>query len=357
MTEPVNPATASIKAETLLKQRHVLVVEASLNVRMALRGQLHKGGFLVTACETKAAGSLALRGRRFDLVILDVLVPDGTGIDLLLEVRALYGPSAHVPVILLSAEAEVGRRLRGFHVSADVYIGKPYDPDYLLLCARRLTEPADQAPDSRSAVLAAKKILIADDSASYRRRLGDALRAEGHDVILAASGEEALSLLEHDTVDLVVLDAKMPNVSGIEVCRRFRASVQSRRTPVIAMVGSSEDRLTAARLKDAGANEILVRSPEIPSMCSGILSILRERSSAPSSRPASVPGGAPLDSSADAEGPSSRRPERVSYPTPEPSSERSPPSSRDIFESLSRARKRFEMLATRERKGRPGSSG
>lgn len=356
MTEPVNPAAASMKAETLQKQRHVLVVEASLSVRMALRGQLHKGGFLVTACETKAAASLALRGRRFDLAILDGLLPDGTGIDLLLELRALHGPSAHVPVILLSAEAEVGHRLRGFHVSPDVYIGKPYDPDYLLLCAQRLTEPADEAPES-SAAVGAKKILIADDSASYRRRLGDALRAEGHDVILAASGEEALSFLELDKVDIVVLDAKMPNVSGIEVCRRLRASVQSRRTHVIAMVGSAEDRLTAARLKDAGANEILVRSPEIPSMCSGILAILRERSSAPSSRPASVRGGAPLDSSADTEGPSSRRPERVSYPTPEPSSERPPPASRDIFESLSRARKRFEMLAARERKGRPGSSG
>ena len=67
-----------------------------------------------------------------------------------------------------------------------------------------------------------KKVLIVDDEEGIRLLYKEELEDEGCLVELAASGEEALELLERDTVDLVLLDIKMPGMDGVEVLRRVK---------------------------------------------------------------------------------------------------------------------------------------
>src|SRR5688572_3300313 len=115
----------------------VLIVDDSLTVRMDLRAVLHEAGFIVTACDTKASAHKALRAKTYALVILDVLLPDGSGIELLKEIRS-NTESAHTPVIMLSTEAEVKHRIRGLTMGANQYVAKPYDSAYVTRCARSL---------------------------------------------------------------------------------------------------------------------------------------------------------------------------------------------------------------------------
>ena len=157
--------------------RHqILVVDDSLTVRMDLRAALGAAGFLVTACETMALAEKVLESRAFSLVILDVLLPDGDGIDLLREIRASEHLS-QMPVILLSTEAEVKDRILGMTVGADEYVGKPYDVTYLIQRARELISRNDgdalSAPDSGRP----GKILAVDDSPTYLDALGRVLRS------------------------------------------------------------------------------------------------------------------------------------------------------------------------------------
>lgn len=142
---------------------HVLVVDDSLTVRMDLRAVLSAAGFSVTACENKTSAQKALRTRSFALVILDVVLPDGSGIDLLREIRGEQA-SVHVPVILLSTEAEVKHRVRGLTTGADEYVGKPYDSAYVTRCARELTRAHTEIPEPSGSVSLGKKILVVDDS-------------------------------------------------------------------------------------------------------------------------------------------------------------------------------------------------
>ena len=104
----------------------VLIVDDSLTVRMNLREGFRAAGHHTVECATIAGGRTAIAKQVPDLIVLDVLLPDGDGIEFLVELRA-SSSAARVPVILLSTKAEVKDRLRGRTVGADDYVGKPYD--------------------------------------------------------------------------------------------------------------------------------------------------------------------------------------------------------------------------------------
>jgi len=74
------------------------------------------------------------------------------------------------------------------------------------------------------------KILVVDDEPNIREVVGLYLRRDGHAVVLASDGNEALRLYQQTQPDLVVLDLMLPGLSGLEVCRRLQVS---RRVPLI----------------------------------------------------------------------------------------------------------------------------
>jgi DNA-binding response OmpR family regulator len=92
---------------------------------MDLADALRTAGLTVVACGSAEEARTALRGGPIVLAILDVLLPDGNGVDLLAEIRTTPATSK-MGVILLSTEAEVADRIRGVSTGADDYVGKPY---------------------------------------------------------------------------------------------------------------------------------------------------------------------------------------------------------------------------------------
>lgn len=254
---------------------HVLVVDDSLTVRMELRGVLHEAGFLVTACETKASAQKALRSRSYQLVILDIILPDGSGIDLLKEIRS-EPEFVSLPVIMLSTEAEVRHRIRGLTSGADEYVGKPYDSAYIAKCARALAMGPTSASAHSEPTHTGKKILVVDDSPTYLDALAEILREDGHDVVLAHSGEEALDLLAIESVDAIILDLLMPGIGGLEACRRIRASPAQQHIPVMMLTGR-DDKEARAQGMDAGVDEFVVKSPELALLKVRVRALLRRK--------------------------------------------------------------------------------
>jgi DNA-binding response OmpR family regulator len=260
---------------------HVLIVDDSLTVRMDLRAVLHEAGFFVTACETKASAQKALKARSYALVILDVILPDGNGIDLLKEIRA-NKDSAHTPVIMLSNESEVKHRIRGLTTGADEYVGKPYDSAYVARCARMLALGSGPSSSGSGAISepphTGKKILVVDDSPTYLDALAELLRQDGHDVVLAHSGEEALELLAVELVDAIILDLLMPGIGGLETCRRIRANSAQQHIPVMMLTGR-DDREARAQGLAAGVDEFVVKSPELDLLKVRLRALLRKKRS------------------------------------------------------------------------------
>ncbi len=118
------------------------------------------------------------------------------------------------------------------------------------------------------------QILVVDDDAAVRESLGRALRLEGFDVELAADGSEALERLEAngDGPDLVVLDVLMPNVDGLEVCRRLRRA--GSKLPVLMLTARDEVSDRVAGL-DAGADDYVVKPFALVELLARVRALLR----------------------------------------------------------------------------------
>jgi DNA-binding response OmpR family regulator len=99
------------------------------------------------------------------------------------------------------------------------------------------------------------KILVVDDEPNIREVVELYLRRDGHTVVSAADGEEALMLYRQTDFDLVVLDLMLPEVSGLEVCRRIQAD---KRVPVVMLTarGEEEDRIVGLGI---GADDYVVK--------------------------------------------------------------------------------------------------
>jgi CheY-like chemotaxis protein len=127
----------------------VLIVDSSVAARIELRGSLHAAGFVVTACDSRAAAVAALRERRFDLVVVDVVLQDGTGIEVVRVLQSMAA-TASVPVILLASDSRIRERTRGLELDPDAIVHKPFVSAEVVKRAQRLLRlPSGQESPAR----------------------------------------------------------------------------------------------------------------------------------------------------------------------------------------------------------------
>jgi two-component system phosphate regulon response regulator OmpR len=108
---------------------HLLVVDDDRRIRVLLSRFLLSEGYRVTTAETAADARAKLEGLRFDLMILDVMMPGETGFELARSLRS----SSNVPILMLTARDEAESRIAGLEIGADDYVGKPFEPRELSL--------------------------------------------------------------------------------------------------------------------------------------------------------------------------------------------------------------------------------
>ena len=254
----------------------VLVVDDSLTVRMDLGEALESAGLLTTCVASGAKMREAMGKEAFGLIILDLVLPDADGIDLLAELRG--NPRfAAIPVMLLTSEIEVKDRVRGLTTGADQFIGKPYDSAYVIERATQLTAGSSPVAAASSAPL----VLIIEDSLTFREELKAALTQAGYAVLAAASGEEGLSLAATRRPNAAVIDGNLPGIDGASVVRRLRADSALRGMPCVLLTGSSAQGDELAGL-EAGADAYVRKADDHAVLLARLGSLLRAtRSSAP----------------------------------------------------------------------------
>ncbi len=118
------------------------------------------------------------------------------------------------------------------------------------------------------------RILVVDDAEPNRELIAAYLEQAGHQVLMAGSGAEALLALQHQGVDLVLLDIMMPGMDGYEVCTRMRHNFATRLTPVV-LVTSLDDRSDRIRGMDAGADDFLSKPVNQTELLARVRSLLR----------------------------------------------------------------------------------
>ena len=108
---------------------HILVIDDDNRIRNLLKEYLNDNNFIVSTAEDAENAKIKITHFKFDLIVLDVMMPGKNGYELTKEIRK----DQKIPIILLTAKGEVEDRIKGLELGADDYIGKPFEPKELLL--------------------------------------------------------------------------------------------------------------------------------------------------------------------------------------------------------------------------------
>ena len=108
---------------------HILVVDDDDRIRNLLKDYLSNNNYIVSTAENAERAKEKINYIKFDIIILDVMMPGQDGYDLTKDIKKRF----KIPIILLTAKGEVENRIKGLEIGADDYIGKPFEPKELLL--------------------------------------------------------------------------------------------------------------------------------------------------------------------------------------------------------------------------------
>lgn len=126
-------------------QPHILVVDDDKRLRELIGRFLGAEGFRVTMAVNAADARAKLKSLAFDLLVLDIMMPGETGLQLTESLRA----DSTVPILLLTAMGEAQDRINGFEVGADDYLSKPFEPKELVLRIQSILKRAGAAAGPR----------------------------------------------------------------------------------------------------------------------------------------------------------------------------------------------------------------
>ncbi|PKQ30253.1 MAG: DNA-binding response regulator [Actinobacteria bacterium HGW-Actinobacteria-10] len=157
------------------RQRRILVVEDEKAIRNAVTAYLEKEGYWVTAVGDGLTAMDQFEKHRFDLVVLDLMLPKLTGEQVCVEIR----DTSDVPIIMLTAKGEEADRITGLEIGADDYLVKPFSPRELVARVRALLRRANVGEEPQRDRLVYGDLDI--DVASHKAFL------RGHELDLTAS--------------------------------------------------------------------------------------------------------------------------------------------------------------------------
>lgn len=128
---------------------HILVVDDDTRLRSLLQRFLRENDFYVSVAKDAEAARRQLENYKFDLLIVDIMMPGETGLQFLNRLRQ----EDNIPVILLTAMGETNDRIVGLETGADDYLSKPFEPKELVLRVRNILKRAPQVVENQDVIL------------------------------------------------------------------------------------------------------------------------------------------------------------------------------------------------------------
>ena len=124
---------------------HILVVDDDDGIRSLVKKYLNENKFLVTTAENAENASEKIKIIKFDLIVLDIMMPGKSGLEFLKENKK----KLDTPVILLTAKGEANERIEGLEIGADDYLPKPFEPKELILRIKNIINKTNKRDQKR----------------------------------------------------------------------------------------------------------------------------------------------------------------------------------------------------------------
>ena len=124
---------------------HILVVDDDEGIRLLVKKYLNENNFLVSTAKSAEDASKKIDIIKFDLIILDIMMPGKSGLDFIQENRK----NLETPIILLTAKGEPNERIEGLEIGADDYLPKPFEPKELILRLKNILDKTKKINQKR----------------------------------------------------------------------------------------------------------------------------------------------------------------------------------------------------------------
>jgi DNA-binding response OmpR family regulator len=217
---------------------------------------LEQEGFAVVTAATAEEGAAVASRRRPDLILLDLLLPDRNGLELLSSLKA--DPVTHdIPVMVVSVTRD---SVKALSLGAAECLVKPVDGPTIVPTVRRLLDGAFHGAT----------VLVVDDEPDTVDFIRDTLKSEGLRVLVAHDGRQALDVLERRRPDLVLLDIMMPELSGFEVLEAIARNPSLRGTPVVVLTARGDD-ADAKRGLELGARRYMSKPFDVRDLIAEVM--------------------------------------------------------------------------------------
>lgn len=256
----------------------LLLVDDEEEFLLSSSRALARRGFDVDVAPNGITALDKIENNEYDIVALDVKMPDIEGTDVFLQIRKIR-PS--LPVILITGHGSLEEAFVTGKAGIADYLSKPVDIEEFaehLRAALRRAEEADSASseiqEPATGSSEAIRVMLVDDEIEFLQTMKKILERRNMSIMTAADGESALALLREASVDIIVLDLKMPGMGGEEVLRRVKKEYPGIEVIILTGHPTVDSALKVIKL---GANEYIKKPPKIEELVSTIQGLYTSR--------------------------------------------------------------------------------
>jgi len=288
--------TESIKRESktgIYKERVLIVDDKRLNVKL-LTVMLSGDKYEIAHAFSGYEALEKVAAKTPDLILLDIMMPGLNGYEVTRKLKQ-NPKTRNIPIILVTALSGTEDKVKGLEAGADEFLTKPVNKDELRTrvkslirlnkCREQLTtrtqskqlfiSPEEQS-ESQKETPAEHSILLVDDNKKDIKLIQGLLAEEPYHINIARNGEEAISIVRHKEVDLILLDIMMPDLNGFEVCRQLKRMDCAKNVQII-ILSCLSDVDSKIRGIELGADDFLVKPVNRKELKARINALLKKK--------------------------------------------------------------------------------
>ncbi|MCX6765626.1 MAG: response regulator [Candidatus Moranbacteria bacterium] len=252
----------------------IIIVEDDPMISEIYERKFSAAGFEVGVAASGAEVLKKARDDKFDLVLLDMVLPDMSGLSVLKELKQSGKYNPEMKVIIFSNLDEKEDQDKAFEAGADGFIPKTrYTPSDLVKEIQRMLSEYEEEkkneqrrgnPSSEEKEGEKKRILFIEDEEIFLEMFGEKLRTDGYEVEFARNGAWGLKEALAKNFDLIILDVIMPAMTGSELIERLKLEEKTKNIPLIVLSASVDDE-ELKKVQAMGISDFFVKTRIVPS--------------------------------------------------------------------------------------------